>query len=57
MIEVTNSVDVNASREAAWDLISDFEGVWEPSNPAHQGTKVLDEPKQQLEAKTHGPQS
>lgn len=45
MLEVTNSVSVNCPRDAAWDLISDFEGVWEPSNPAHRGTKVLDEPK------------
>lgn len=48
MIEVTNCVYANASREAAWDLISDFEGVWEPSSPAHRGTKVLDEPKQPI---------
>lgn len=48
MIEVSNSVDVDATREAAWDLISDFEGVWEPSNPAHCGTKVLDKPKRPI---------
>lgn len=48
MIEVSNSVAVDTTREAAWDLISDFEGVWEPSNPAHRGTKVLNEPKQPI---------
>jgi len=41
MIQVSNSVDVDTTREAAWDLLSDFEGVWEDSNPAHRGTKVL----------------
>lgn len=48
MIKVTNSVFVDTTREKAWDLISDFEGVWEPSNPAHRGTKVLDEPKRPI---------
>ena len=48
MIEVSNSVDVDTTREAAWDLLSDFEGVWEDSNPAHRGTKVLSEPKRPL---------
>lgn len=48
MIEVTNSVTVDTTREAAWNLISDFEGIWEPSNPAHRGTKVLDEPKRPI---------
>lgn len=48
MIEVKNSVSVDCSRETAWDLISDFEGVWEPSNPAHRGTEVLDDPKQPI---------
>lgn len=48
MFHVTNHVDVDAHRDEAWELISDFEGVWEPSNPAHRGTKVLDEPKQPI---------
>ncbi len=48
MIEVTNHVSVDCTWEAAWELISDFEGVWEPSNPDHRGTKVLDEPKQPI---------
>jgi hypothetical protein len=34
--------------DRAWELISDFEGVWEPSNPDHDGTKVLDTPKQPI---------
>ncbi|MGJ3252324.1 MAG: SRPBCC family protein [Elainellaceae cyanobacterium] len=48
MLKVSNFVDVNATREDAWDLLSDFEGVWENSNPAHRGTKVLSEPKRPL---------
>lgn len=40
-----DEVLVRAGRKEAWELLSDFEGVWEPSNPAHRGTKVLDEPK------------
>lgn len=48
MIQVSNSADGNTTREAAWDLLSDFEGVWEDSNPAHRGTKVLSEPKRPL---------
>lgn len=45
MLEVANAVEVEASDEAAWELISDFEGAWEASNPSHRGTKVLSEPK------------
>jgi hypothetical protein len=37
-----------ASAERIWDLISDFEGVWENSNPAHCGTRVLSEPKRPI---------
>lgn len=48
MIEVSNSVDVDSTPQTAWDLLSDFEGVWEESNPAHCGTKVLTEPKRPL---------
>jgi len=49
MLKVSTSVHVkNATREEAWDLLSDFEGVWENSNPAHRGTKVLSEPKRPL---------
>ncbi|WP_107669966.1 hypothetical protein [Cyanothece sp. BG0011] len=48
MINVTNVIQVNSSRKQAWELISDFEGVWENSNPAHQGTKVLSQSKRPL---------
>jgi hypothetical protein len=31
-----------------WAYISDFENHWEPSNSAHNGTRVLDDPKEPL---------
>jgi len=48
MLEITSEMEVEASRQDAWELISDFEGVWEASNPSHRGTKVLSEPKQPI---------
>lgn len=48
MIDVTANVHAEATATEAWELISDFEGEWEPSNPEHKGTEVLTEPKQPL---------
>lgn len=48
MIDVTATVRARAGHAEAWDLISDFEGEWEPSNPEHKGTKVLTLPKRPI---------
>lgn len=48
MIEVTNSVEVSATREAVWKLISDFEGTWGKSNPDHEGTITLSKNKRAI---------
>ena len=48
MIDVTANVHAEATATEAWELISDFEGEWEPSNPEHKGTEVLTKPKQPL---------
>lgn len=48
MIETRQSVDIEASSEATWDLLSDFEGAWERSNPAHRGCRVLSDPKRPI---------
>jgi len=48
MIDTTASVTANANKRDAWQLIQDFESVWEDSNPAHRGTVVRDQPKQPI---------
>lgn len=48
LLKVTNTTKVAARPAEAWELLQDFEGVWEESNPAHRGTKVLTEPKRPL---------
>lgn len=47
-IDVTESVDIHAPAEQIWEFISDFEGNWEDSNPEHDGTLVLSDPKYPL---------
>lgn len=48
MIQVVNSVEVTATREAVWELISDFEGAWQKSHPDHEGTIVLSKYKRAI---------
>lgn len=48
MIDVIASVRAKAGPDEAWNLISDFEGEWAPSNPEPQGTKVLSKPTQPI---------
>lgn len=48
MIQVVNSVEVAATREAVWELISDFEGAWQESHPDHEGTIVLSKYKRAI---------
>lgn len=45
-VDTTQAVFIDASREAIWQMASDFEGAFEDSNPAHKGTEILSEPKQ-----------
>lgn len=47
-IDETESVTVRAAAEDVWAFISDFEGNWEDSNPEHDGTRVLTDPKRPL---------
>jgi carbon monoxide dehydrogenase subunit G len=48
MIQLTNSVEVSATREAVWKLISDFEGAWVQSNPDHEETIVISKYKRAI---------
>lgn len=48
MIQVANSVEVTATREAVWKLVSDFEGTWQESNPDHEETIVLSKYKRAI---------
>jgi hypothetical protein len=48
MVDQTERVHIRAHPEAVWTYISDFENHWEPSNPEHNGTRVLDDPKEPL---------
>lgn len=47
-IDVTESVNIHASAEQIWEFASDFERNWEDSNPEHDGTRVLSDPKYPL---------
>lgn len=49
-VDVAASVLIDAPRAEIWRLASDFEGAFEDSNPEHDGTTVLSEPKTPLRA-------
>lgn len=44
-IEVIESVTINAPVDSVWNVVTDFEGAFEQSNPDHRGTKILSAPK------------
>lgn len=45
-VDTTQSVTIDVPAEDIWSMASDLENNWEPSNPEHDGTWVIGEPKQ-----------
>lgn len=48
IVDVTESVSIEAPQELIWEAMQDFEGNWEESNPEHDGTRILSELKTPL---------
>lgn len=43
MFEFTETIEIGAPTEAAWEVMSDIEGWWPPSNPEHESLERLDD--------------
>ena len=48
MIEASAAVRINASPATIWSYLEGFETLWEESNPDHDGTWVVMDPKKPL---------
>jgi hypothetical protein len=48
MIEASAAVTIDASRGTVWSYLEEFETLWEESNPDHDGTWVVMDPKKPL---------
>lgn len=44
-VDVTETVHINADRSEIWDAVTDFEGVFNDSNPVHYETVITSSPK------------
>ncbi|AUV84317.1 hypothetical protein C2R22_22445 (plasmid) [Salinigranum rubrum] len=48
MIEASAAVRIDASPATVWSFLEEFETLWEKSNPDHDGTWVVMDPKKPL---------
>lgn len=45
IVDVTESVRISGDRKAIWQAVTDFEGTFHDSNPAHISTVITSQPK------------